>query len=315
MFPFCINSKIEFRDKNMKQLVKAMLGYSISLVLLFTVVFQTHGAENTAIGALGTLWPKSGILHINGTPGTSISTIEVKPEDRVLKGTVLARFSNREILDAELRAIQTEYEILLSNHEHSKKILGLSRDNNNLRLSRADTSLNQYLTLSENAQVTTIREQRQNSLRDARHAVKVSKAEIARELASFDLNKKKLELQIEKAQISLRSSEIVAPFDGMVIDILGKIGAPSAAGVVVFADISQMMVKCEVYEGDLGKIKIGQNATISGKSLKGDIKGKVVQIGREIDVARKVATLWVSLKNSIDAGKYIGMEVSVSILP
>ena len=89
----------------------------------------------------------------------------------------------------------------------------------------------------------------------------------------------------------------------------------TSPGVVVFADISQMMVKCEVYEGDLGKIKIGQNATISGKSLKGDIKGKVVQIGREIDVARKVATLWVSLKNSIDAGKYIGMEVSVSILP
>ena len=101
----------------------------------------------------------------------------------------------------------------------------------------------------------------------------------------------------------------------MVIDVPGKIGAPSSSSVIVFANISQMMVKCEVYEGDLGKIKIAQEVTISSKSLKEDIAGNVVQIGREIDVARRVATLWVSLKESEDAGKYIGMEVSVSIVP
>ena len=161
----------------------------------------------------------------------------------------------------------------------------------------------------------SLREQKQNTLSDARYALKVSEAKIAQELASFALNKKKLELQIESSQLSLQSSQIVAPFDGMVIDVPGKIGAPSSSSVIVFANISQMMVKCEVYEGDLGKIKIAQEVTISSKSLKEDIAGNVVQIGREIDVARRVATLWVSLKESEDAGKYIGMEVSVSIVP
>lgn len=303
------------KDKSMNVKVKSVIRHFSLLILFITMTAPAHSDVNAAIGALGTLWPESGILHLSGAPGTVISSIEVKPEDRVLKGTVLAHLSNKELFQAELRAIQNEYEILLSKHTHTKQILKLVRDNNSVRLKRADTSLNKYLNLSANAQITTLREQKQNTLSDARYALKVSEAKIAQELASFALNKKKLELQIETSQLSLQSSQIVAPFDGMVIDVPGKIGAPSSSSVIVFANISQMMVKCEVYEGDLGKIKIAQEVTISSKSLKEDIAGNVVQIGREIDVARRVATLWVSLKESEDAGKYIGMEVSVSINP
>jgi HlyD family secretion protein len=305
----------KIKDKSVKIKVKSVIRHVSLLVLFITLTAPAHSDENTAIGALGTLWPESGILHLSGTPGTSISSIEVKPEDSVLQGTVLARLSNRPLLEAELRAVQTEYEILVSDHTHNRRILRLVLDNNTVHLKRADMSLQKYLKLSLNAQVTTLREQKQNTLRDARHALNVSEAKIEQELAAFGLNKKKLELQIKTSQLSLRSSEIVAPFDGMVIDIPGKVGASSSTGVIVFADISKMMVKCEVYEGDIGKIKMGQKATISGKSLKDDIEGDVVQIGREIDVARRVATLWVSLKNSEDASQYIGMEVSVSINP
>ena len=308
------------KDKSMNVKVKSVIRHFSLLILFITMTAPAmtapaHSDVNAAIGALGTLLPESGILHLSGAPGTVISSIEVKPEDRVLKGTVLAHLSNKELFQAELRAIQNEYEILLSKHTHTEQILKLVRDNNSVRLKRADTSLNKYLNLSANAQITTLREQKQNTLSDARYALKVSEAKIAQELASFALNKKKLELQIESSQLSLQSSQIVAPFDGMVIDVPGKIVAPSSSSVIVFANISQMMVKCEVYEGDLGKIKIAQEVTISSKSLKEDIAGNVVQIGREIDVARRVATLWVSLKESEDAGKYIGMEVSVSIVP
>ena len=194
------------KDKSMNVKVKSVIRHFSLLILFITMTAPAmtapaHSDVNAAIGALGTLLPESGILHLSGAPGTVISSIEVKPEDRVLKGTVLAHLSNKELFQAELRAIQNEYEILLSKHTHTEQILKLVRDNNSVRLKRADTSLNKYLNLSANAQITTLREQKQNTLSDARYALKVSEAKIAQELASFALNKKKLELQIESSQI------------------------------------------------------------------------------------------------------------------
>ena len=292
---------------------KRMRSCVVGFLFLFVSVATAQAEDIATIGALGTLLPESGLVRVVGTPGTSISQINIKQDETVEHNATIARLSNHELLEAELKSIRLEYDILLTVHKHKVNLLQLAVDNARLRRNRADASLNKYLALSKNAQVNAVRDQRRNDVADARHALKTKEAELAQAIDTIELDKKKIQLQIEKAQINLNSADVKAPFSGLVLDVPGVVGGPSGAGIVVLADISQMMVKCEVYEGDLGKVKVGQKATASGKSLSKDISGQVVKVGREIDISRKVAIVWVRLDDSIEAGKLIGMEVNVSI--
>lgn len=288
---------------------------ALSFVVLFCSTTIGTAEEALSIGALGELRPQSGLVRLVGTPGISTLEINVKQNDRVTAGTVLARLSNFEMLRLELVSVKLEHEELISNHEHNLILQELAAENARLGLSRSNKSLKQYLGLSKNAQVNTVREVRRNAVADARYVFNLKKAELAKTTAMFELSKSKLNLQIKKAELNFASTEIRAPFDGVIVDVPGRVGAANSKGVVVIADLSKMLVRCEVYEGDLGKVKVNQMATISGKSLAEDLTGKVYSIGREIDVARKVATVWIELDDSTIASDFIGMEVSVSIKP
>jgi HlyD family secretion protein len=86
-----------------------------------------------------------------------------------------------------------------------------------------------------------------------------------------------------------------------------------------------MYVVAEVYETDIGKITIGQTATISSDALPGDLTGKVARIGLKIgkkDVfdtdpvaatdARVVAT-YILLDNGNAVARFTNLQVEVSI--
>ncbi|WP_028880462.1 efflux RND transporter periplasmic adaptor subunit [Terasakiella pusilla] len=286
------------------------------LLLLFLFVASIAHAQSNEkpdIGALGTLMPESGLIRLTGASGITISKLFVHQGDQVKQGAPVAQLSNYDLLEAELKSLQLEYQIFLTTHEHNTKILELDTANARLKLSRANTALKKYLALSKNAQVNSVRDQRYNDVADAKHILRTKETELLKEKQSFDLDKKKMELQIEKAEINLRSADIRAPLSGVVLDVPGRVGAASSFGIAVIADVSKMMVKSEVYEGDLGSVKLGQTASVSGKALSEKYTGKVVRVGREIDVARKVAIVWIELDNNEEASKFIGMEVNVSI--
>ena len=80
------------------------------------------------------------------------------------------------------------------------------------------------------------------------------------------------------------------------------------------ADVSEMIVECEVYEGDIQNIKVGQRAEVSSKALKNTLTGSVFFVGRLVSTDRKVASILVALEQSEEASKFIGMEVNVKIL-
>ena len=78
------------------------------------------------------------------------------------------------------------------------------------------------------------------------------------------------------------------------------------------ADISKMIAECEVYEGDIQNIKVGQSGGIV-KALKNTLTGSVSFVGRLVSTDRKVASILVALEQSEEASKFIGMEVNVKI--
>ncbi|NJK55605.1 MAG: HlyD family efflux transporter periplasmic adaptor subunit [Pleurocapsa sp. SU_5_0] len=102
----------------------------------------------------------------------------------------------------------------------------------------------------------------------------------------------KAQAEVDKAIASLRQTEedleltnVKAPSDGQIIKINAYPGEQVGdEGIVEFAQTSKMMVVAEVYESDIGQVKVGQVANIASETgaFEGEITGKVSQIGLKI---------------------------------
>lgn len=129
----------------------------------------------------------------------------------------------------------------------------------------------------------------------------------------------KAQSEVDRAIAALRQAEedleltnVKAPTDGQIIKITTYPGeVVGEDGVVEFAQTRKMMVVAEVYESDIGKVKLGQTASIKSETgaFKGKVTGKVSQIGLKIgkqdvlntDPAADVDSRVVEVKIYLDA--------------
>jgi HlyD family secretion protein len=90
---------------------------------------------------------------------------------------------------------------------------------------------------------------------------------------------------VRKAEAQLRLSYVQAPIAGEILKIHSKSGeAIGADGIAEIGQTSQMYVIAEIAEDSIGKVRIGQNATITSDNgaFSNELKGTVIEIGRKI---------------------------------
>jgi HlyD family secretion protein len=93
---------------------------------------------------------------------------------------------------------------------------------------------------------------------------------------------------VRQAQADLELSYVRSPIAGEVFKVQTKAGeAPSSKGILEIAQNDRMVAVAEIYESDIGKVKVGQTATIKSEtgSFTGTIQGQVIQVG--LQVAKK----------------------------
>jgi len=89
---------------------------------------------------------------------------------------------------------------------------------------------------------------------------------------------------VKKAQTELNQAYIRSPITGKVIKVNTRIGEQiSDQGIVDLAETDRMEVIAEIYQSDIGKIRKGQTATITGSAFKGEVRGKVRLIALKVD--------------------------------
>ena len=88
--------------------------------------------------------------------------------------------------------------------------------------------------------MSAMTDQKQNAVEDARHSLKNARAEM--DSAANFTNKGVLEAQIAIAKIKASSSTVVAPFSGLVLEIIGAPGSTAQNGILKMADVSEMIV-------------------------------------------------------------------------
>ncbi|MDJ0590206.1 MAG: ABC exporter membrane fusion protein [Pleurocapsa sp. MO_226.B13] len=88
---------------------------------------------------------------------------------------------------------------------------------------------------------------------------------------------------VATAQAELDLAYIKAPQAGRILDILTRPGeVVSSDGIARIGQTSQMYAVAEVYESDIGKVRVGQQVKITSNALSEELHGTVKRIGLEV---------------------------------
>lgn len=184
---------------------------------------------------------------------------------------------------------------------------------------RTQTTLQQQIN-----QAQAIALQHKNMLQQQISAAEATLASVG-EVREVDVIKAQAE--VDKAIASLRQAEedleltnVKAPSDGQIIKINAYPGEQVGdEGIVEFAQTSKMMVIAEVYESDIGKVKVGQVANITSETgaFAGEITGKVSHIGLKIGKQDVLSTDPAADVDSrvVEVKIYLDRETSNRIAP
>ncbi|NJR57485.1 MAG: ABC exporter membrane fusion protein [Cyanobacteria bacterium CRU_2_1] len=99
------------------------------------------------------------------------------------------------------------------------------------------------------------------------------------------------EAAVERAKADLALAYVRSPSDGQVLEIHTRPGElVGTDGIVEVGQTSQMYAIAEVYETDISRVQIGQQATISSDGIIGELHGTVDEIGLQIGTRDALGT-------------------------
>jgi HlyD family secretion protein len=132
--------------------------------------------------------------------------------------------------------------------------------------------------------------------------------------------------ELRRAQAVLQRAFIRAPVDGRVLDIHARPGEMiGPQGILELGRVDRMYAIAEVYETDIGKVRVGQTATISSRAIGRALTGTVERIRQQVrkldqlgtdPAARKdarIVEVEIRLDNAAPAAGLTNLQVEIII--
>ncbi len=89
---------------------------------------------------------------------------------------------------------------------------------------------------------------------------------------------------VKGAQMALDRAYVRSPIAGQILKIHTHPGEKlSDDGIVEMGKTNQMVAIAEVYQTDIGKVRVGQQAVVTSQAFDSEIKGTVAQIGLQVE--------------------------------
>jgi HlyD family secretion protein len=268
------------------------------------------------VSALGRLEPEGEVIKVASPSalGTSrIVDLFVKEGDTVQKGQVIAKLDSYDRAIAALNQAQAkipERQNFLEQVKLGAKTGDIEAQKANLMAKKANVlRLEQELTnatrdaqryeelLKDGATSEFTRDNYVIKVKTFREQLAQSKQELSQaeglldsiqEVRPTDVGIAQAQLEgaiadVKRAEIDVALAEVRAPIKGQVLKIHAKPGETVGSdGVIEIGNTQQMFVVAEVYETDIGRVKVGQKANIFSEVIKGEITGTVDRIGLKI---------------------------------
>lgn len=237
--------------------------------LLLIAVSANLPAKNTearnagqGVGALGRIEPRSRVIKVShnaGPEGARVERLYFAAGDRVEAGDELATLSDHDKKKAELETAQARVRVLKA-QRNSEQVAFDFNQKEHLR----------YQSLKQDSMASI-------SLADAKYMA----------FAQSEANLKRLTAEIAHAESesrvaaeALKNTRIHAPIAGTVLKILTRPGERiDDSGLLEMADLTQLDVVAEIYEADLPRVQVGQQASIGAAGLSQSYTAQVREIG------------------------------------
>lgn len=240
------------------------------------------------------------------------------------EGNVMSAAANIKSLEANAARIRAELEIA-------------GRDYNRFLQVYKEGAISQTVLDTYRLKVETLQgqfTQAEQQIQQAQFQLRQSQGLLnsVREVRPTDVQFAEAQLQtaivnVKKAEVDLDLAQVRAPIDGQILKVNSKIGeiVSQTNGVVEIGNTQQMYVVAEIYETDIGKIKVGQKASIQSEVFEGEITGKVERIGLRIakndvlgtDPAAKTDVRIIEVKIKLDDSQKVSgltnLQVRVKI--
>ena len=311
------------------------------------VVPRTLEGKSDAVGCLGYIEPEDGVLavtakYFEGQP-PRVLELKVKEGDRVAAGQLLAILDGREQLAAAVRLADARVDLARAQLNRVKA--GASDSDIAARkavvveaqaaLEHARAEYHRFEVLEQQHDVSMAElDARRVAVETDEQRVKQAEEQLTSisEVRPSDVEVAQSELHIamteaERTRLNLRMAMVYAPRGGRVVKIRAYPGEQAGPeGLLDLGKTDSMYVVAEVYETDIRRVHVGQQAAITSDLFAGRLAGVVERIGMTIAKAdvlpvdpvtfadARVFKVWIRLSDGPVEGLIHG-KVNVVIEP
>ena len=277
------------------------------------------------VSALGRLEPWHGTLRITAaatpesTGGTVLANLLVDRGDNVKAGQLLAVTESAALKKAQVEEARADV-------EYQRRLALASRDAATATCVQADVAalvskrrqdlLARKLTSPEDAERTKAdADAARASCKAARASASATEAGVAVAAA-----------RLKAASAALQRAYVKAPVAGRVLSVHARPGEMiGPQGIIELGRVDRMYAIAEVYETDIGRVRVGQRATISSRALARPLSGVVERIRQQVrkldqlgtdPAARKdarIVEVEIRLADSAPAASLTNLQVEVLI--
>ena len=286
-----------------------------------------RGSITAAVASTGTLNPVVSV-QVGSQVSGQVKELYVDYNSTVKKNQLIARIDpqsfalrvNQAMADvdaARATALTTRSNVLALTAEVARaKVL----------LADAEREYNRNQMLFDKGFVSAaIRDKALATLEAAREGMKAQQAQVAvgqSQVRNAEAIIKQREAQLAQARVDLDRTEIRAPVDGTVVKKSVEPGQTVAASLqapelfVIAQDLRQMQVDASIDESEVGRIRVGQQATFTVDSFPGrTFRGEISQVRKAAQVVQNVVTyIAVISASNPDLGLFPGMTANVRII-
>lgn len=255
------------------------------------------------VAGLGKLLPEGEVVTIAppfGAGDARLASLQVAEGDRVERGTLLATLDNERPLLAALQSAKATVASREASLAQARASVLASRGEAQASLARAEVMAAnaarefdrvEQLRRSGYAADTTY-EQRRAARDEAAREVERLKATLSRYAGEVETqpdvvvaarNLAAALAEQERAAADLEKAYVRAPVAATVLTIHVRPGEkPGTLGIMNIGNIAEMKADVEIYQTQIGQVKVGDPVEITAEALAKPLHGRVSRIGLEV---------------------------------
>ena len=199
---------------------------------------------------------------------------------------IIAQQATVSRIAAELNNARTEYQRYQQLYRDGA-ISASEKDSKYLALATAQEQL-----AEAQANLSRLRSSQREQIAEAKATLNKIAEVRPVDVAVAEAEVRQAQAAVKTAQAELDRAYIKSPQEGRVIKIMTRPGetVSNGEGVIRIGQTSQMYAVAEVYESDITKVRLGQQATVTSNALSQQLTGTVESIGLEIERQEVVNT-------------------------